>query len=39
MPKWSEGRMHSFDLFITAEASAQAQTPAGEPLLWTSYSP
>ena len=30
--------LHSFDLFITAEASGQVQTPTGSPLLWTSHS-
>ena len=34
----TETPLHSFDLFITAEASGQVQKPAGEPLLWTSYS-
>jgi hypothetical protein len=30
--------LHAFDLFVTAEASGQVQQPAGQPLLWTSYS-
>jgi hypothetical protein len=34
----TETAIHSFDLFITAEGSAQALEPAGKPLLWTSYS-
>jgi hypothetical protein len=34
----AETPLHSFDLFITAETSGQAQTPSGTSLLWTSYS-
>ena len=30
--------MHSFELFVTAEASGQVRKPTGKPLLWTSYS-
>ena len=29
--------LHTFELFITAEASGQIQQPFGEPLLWISY--
>ncbi|MBI3549272.1 MAG: hypothetical protein HY078_09550 [Elusimicrobia bacterium] len=29
--------MHSFELFVTAEASGQVQQPTGKPLLWTNY--
>lgn len=28
--------LHRFELFVTAEASGQAQTPSGEPLVWAS---
>ena len=34
----AETPLHSFDLFVTAEASGEAQTPTGTSLLWTSYS-
>jgi hypothetical protein len=34
----AETPLHSFALFITAEASGQVQQPAGQPLLWTNYS-
>ena len=34
----TETPLHSFELFITAEASGQVQSPAGQFLLWTSYS-
>lgn len=34
----AETPLHSFDLFVTAEPSSEAQQPAGQPLLWTSYS-
>jgi hypothetical protein len=30
---------HAFELFITAEASGQAQKPEGPRLLWTRHSP
>lgn len=29
--------LHTFDIFVTAEASGQVQQPTGQPLLWTSY--
>ena len=29
--------LHSFDLFVTAEAAGPVQQPTGQPLLWTSY--
>lgn len=35
----TETPMHSFDLFITAEGAGTVQSPAGKPLLSTSYSP
>ncbi len=34
----SDTPQHSFDLFITAEASGQAARPTGSSLLWTSFS-
>jgi hypothetical protein len=34
----AETPLHSFSLFITAEASGQVQQPTGEPLLWTDFS-
>ncbi len=34
----SDTALHSFDLFVTAEASGQVQKPTGAPILWTSYS-
>ena len=34
----AETPLHSFELFITAEASGQVQEPTGENLLWTNYS-
>lgn len=34
----AETPLHSFELFITAEASGQVQAPSGDPLLWTNYS-
>ena len=34
----AETPLHSFDLFITAEASGQVQLPSGPSLLWTNYS-
>lgn len=30
--------LRAFDLFVTAEASGQVQSPTGQPLLWTSHS-
>ena len=33
----TETPLHTFELFITAEASGQIQQPYGEPLLWISY--
>ena len=33
-----ETPLHNFELFVTAEASGQVQTPSGQPLLWTNYS-
>ena len=33
-----ETPLHSFELFVTAEASGQVQTPSGQSLLWTNYS-
>lgn len=30
--------LHSFELFVTAEQSAQVTEPTGEPLLWTTFS-
>ena len=34
----TETPLHSFDLYITAEASGQVPLPTGKLLLWTSYS-
>jgi len=34
----AETPLHTFDLFITAEASGETQQASGQPLLWTSYS-
>lgn len=34
----TETPLHSFELFITAEASGQVQATSGPSLLWTSYS-
>lgn len=34
----AETPLHSFDLFITAEASGQVQQSTGPSLLWTNYS-
>lgn len=34
----AETPLHSFELFITAEASGQVQQPSGQFLLWTNYS-
>jgi hypothetical protein len=33
----TETALHSFELFITAEDSGQAQQPWGQPLLWMNY--
>lgn len=33
-----ETPLHTFDLFVTAEASGETQQASGQPLLWTSYS-
>jgi hypothetical protein len=33
----TETPLHTFELFITAEASGQIQEPFGEPLLWINY--
>ena len=33
----TETSLHSFELFITAEASSQVQQPVGQPLLWMNY--
>jgi hypothetical protein len=33
----TETSLHSFELFITAEASGQVQEPLGQPLLWMNY--
>jgi len=33
----TETPLHTFELFITAEASGQIQRPSGEPLLWINY--
>ncbi len=33
-----ETPLHSFELFITAEASGEVQQPSGQLLLWTNYS-
>ena len=34
----AETPLHSFDLFVTVEASGQVQEPSGQRLLWTNYS-
>ncbi|MDP3543466.1 MAG: hypothetical protein Q8T11_13435 [Elusimicrobiota bacterium] len=34
----AETPLHTFDLFVTAEASGETQQASGQPLLWTSYS-
>ena len=34
----TEVPLHSFELFITGEASGQVQQPSGQQLLWTNYS-
>lgn len=34
----AETPLHSFDLFVTAEATGETQQPTGPSLLWTSYS-